>query len=151
MTERHFISKASEQTFICLTLISMGLTLWMYLAPQFWENLFSIKQGTWFYHDIARINSLAISWLRTAYKTVNFCEGNAWILFGILVLNRCRKNPAFYEILYSLSFIIFGVSDYIEINHYPIWLGSWKVINVWILLYFRSLTIRTKYPQAKVY
>ena len=124
----------------------------MLVKPEWYINTFSISSHSLFEHDIVRIHSLSIASFRLVYQWINGLEGAAWVTLGLLVLRRGNwLNSTTIERCYFAAFLLFGISDFIEMNAYPIWLGVWKVINVFVLLWLRSLVIRTKYPDSTVY
>ena len=72
----------------------------------------------------------------TTHKTFNLVEAFIWIGIGIVLLWKSRsfervRSPA---ILAGVTFILFGVSDFIEIRtgswFEPVWLLSWNVACV---------------------
>jgi|GEM_PF-4110421 uncharacterized membrane protein len=124
----------------------------MLVEPDWYKSTFSISSHSLFEHDIVRIHSLSIASFRSAYQWINGLEGGAWVILGFLVLRRGKwLNITAIEGYYFSAFLLFGISDFIEMNSYPIWLGVWKVVNVFVLLLLRSWVIRTKYPDSKVY
>jgi len=58
----------------------------------------------------------------------NFCEGTLWIIIAVILafLIRAKKECRDILIISSAAFLVFGFSDYIEINsrawYTPFWL-----------------------------
>jgi len=55
------------------------------------------------------------------------------------------------ELLYGLSFITFGLSDYREAYVLQSWLILLKAANLVALLWLRRIVIRRFYPQRKTF
>lgn len=97
--------------------------------------------------DVSREN-LGTYWF--FYFGFNTVEAVAWFTFAAIVLfrwTRNRKSPL--EVLYSLLFLLFGISDVIEIIFYPLWLLLAKAIILAGLLFTRRHLIRVHYAGKK--
>ena len=80
-------------------------------------------------------------------------EGFCWLVFAGLVVRRywrLRKSMRL-ELSYATAFLLFGVSDFIQAFRLTSWLLVWKLINLIVLLVLRHRTIRSLYPESKVF
>lgn len=92
------------------------------------------------------------NWYSQPYHWLNLIEGTVWLVFAGLVLVRfSRYRNSKLELLYSVAFITFGLSDYREAYALHAWLILLKGINLIALLYLRAVVIREFYPQSKTY
>lgn len=101
---------------------------------------------TWWTYDTAA------DWYAQPYHWLNLIEGSLWLVFAGLVSRRWlrhRRSPQ--ELLYALSFVTFGLSDYVEAYRLTSWLILFKAANLAVLLYLRSILIRRFYPQSRVF
>ena len=83
----------------------------------------------------------------------NLFEGVCWGAFGTLVIRRhlrSRKSKRL-ELSYAFAFFLFGISDFIQAYLLTSWLLVWKLLNLIALLVLRKLTIKTYYPDSKVF
>lgn len=101
------------------------------------------------YH-IVEVSHDEFDWFQIFYFGFNTVEAVAWFVFAILVLIRWAKNQkTALEIGYSLLFLLFGLSDVMEIISYPLWLLLAKAIILTGLLLTRRHLIRTHYHGNK--
>lgn len=101
---------------------------------------------TWWSYDPAA------DWFAQPYHWMNLIEGCAWLIFAALVLRRYlahRHSPL--ELLYSLAFVTFGLSDFREAYVLQTWLILFKGVNLAALIYLRWIILRCYYPQARTY
>ena len=106
---------------------------------------FLITQTWWIYQPKA-------AWYTQTYHWMNLAEGTAWLIFSVLVMGRYFRNRnSSLELLYSLAFFTFGLTDFREAYILESWLILVKGLNLAILLYLRSLVIRRYYPQSQMY
>lgn len=128
------------------------MLLCVFLIPDQIKEQFKIESTSLFSHQVVNGAFRSVENLNMPYQILNTVEGMAWIVIGFLVLHRAKWIKAsLLECVYFIAFILFGVSDFIEVSTYPLWLAFWKLFNVLTLLYVRSLVMRRMYPQAKVY
>jgi hypothetical protein len=86
------------------------------------------------------------------YHWINLVEGDAWLVFAVLVLARyIRHGNSMIEITYALSFFTFGLRDFREAYAVESWLVLFKAANLAALLYLRWLVIKRYYPGSKTY
>lgn len=122
------------------------------MAPDIVRSQFQIVSINLYDHQVVNGAFRSVYSINLAYQALNTIEGIAWIILGVLVIKRSKwLHTTLLEITYALAFIFFGVSDFIEVNSYPLWLAFWKLFNVLILLYLRSIVIRVYYPESRVY
>ena len=90
----------------------------------------------------------------------NYIEGVFWIVVGIVVLIAgYRANPAYRRIsfLARVTFMIFGVSDFVEAQTgawwRPLWLLVWKgsclIILAWCYWKYRGTRARLSNQEVK--
>lgn len=97
--------------------------------------------------DVSREN---LGTYRLFYVGFNAFEAVAWFTFASIVLCRWNRNrKSRREVMYSLLFLLFGISDVIEIVFYPLWLLLAKAIILAGLLLTRRHLIRVHYPGKK--
>jgi hypothetical protein len=109
--------------------------------------------GKWFYELLAMpiINPDLASWgfVYHGYVGFNAFEAAAWFGFCLFVAGRfLRHRKTWYEILYSLSFLVFGVSDLMEIYQTTLGLLAVKGIILMSILACRKVVLES-YPKAK--
>ena len=110
------------------------------------DTLHLVFTRTWWDYDSAA------DWYAQPYHWLNLVEGSLWMVFAGLVMRRyLRHRQSPLELLYSLLFVTFGLSDYLEAYRLQSWLILFKGANLAALLYFRSLVIRRFYPHSRVY
>ena len=76
----------------------------------------------------------------SAYETFNYFECASWITIAVVLpfwFRRCpaNKRPVIYRA--SFTFVIFGISDYLEApthGYLPAWLWAWKILCAAYLL-----------------
>ncbi len=87
---------------------------------------------------------------RWVYVGSNWVEAAIWIALGIYVLVRqVRNNRSSWGYLYSLSFLLFGLSDIIESDSLTIGLLMFKIAVFGCILCSRKLVLQD-YPGAKL-
>ena len=89
----------------------------------------------------AGVFELSIEVAKTTHVLFNYGEAAVWVIVGLCLLWRSRKEHSVARILgrvASLAFLAFGVSDLIETRtgtwYEPWWLFVWKAACVVILL-----------------
>ena len=91
-------------------------------------------------------------WFGLLYSWFNVVEGCLWILLAGLVLRRYLKHRrSKLELLYAVSFLTFGLTDFRESYSLTTVLVIAKGINLVILLWLRRYVLRHFYPQQKTY
>lgn len=86
------------------------------------------------------------------YRDFNLLEGMAWCVFSGLVVRRWfRHQRSKWEWGYAISFLAFGITDFLEswAQSLPL-LGSKGVILL-ALYRFRQQALSQWYPSAKIY
>ena len=87
---------------------------------------------------------------RWIYVGFNWLEAAIWIYLSIFVLVRqIRNRKSQWGYLYSLSFILFGLSDIIESDSLTIGLLMFKIAVFASILCSRKLVLQD-YPGAKI-
>jgi hypothetical protein len=109
--------------------------------------------GKWLYDllNVPIIDPDAGSWgyVYHGYVGFNAFEAAAWFAICLFVLQRfARKRRTRYEILYALSFFVFGLSDIMEIYRTTLGLLTVKGIILMSILACRKVVLGF-YPQAK--
>lgn len=92
------------------------------------------------------------SWHSTAVHAFNLAEGSIWGVFSVLVLVRhvrFRRNRA--ELLYSLAFLTFGITDIVEAYALTSWLIWIKLANLIVLWKLRATSLRNWYPETRLF
>ncbi len=91
-------------------------------------------------------------WFSVPYHYFNLIEGTCWIVFAGLVLRRHLSNRrSRLEILYSLAFFTFGLTDFREAYALESWLVWVKLMNLIALIRLRSKAIRRWYPDSRLF
>lgn len=109
--------------------------------------------GKWFY-DLLAIkivdpNRIEWGWFYDVYEWFNAFEAVFWFGFCLFVAVRfVMHRKTYYEILYSLSFLVFGISDVMEVNHTTLGLLIGKGIILTSLIACRKVVLNF-YPLAK--
>ena len=86
----------------------------------------------------------------TFYYWFNFTEAMTWILIGAYVFVRfLRSRKSNLEIIYTLLFFIFGLTDFRELQNLPIWLLVFKGLIFVSILYTRYL-LKQFYPRLTI-
>jgi len=86
------------------------------------------------------------------YHYFNLAEAAVWFVLGALVALRFfRFRHSNMEIVYSIAFLAFGVSDVLEAWKLTSWLLWTKLVILLGLFMLRRHVIRTYYPEYKVY
>lgn len=102
-----------------------------------------------FNHPIVDTNSPWLTSYRHVYIPFNLAEALIWFALGVFVLVRyLRHRKSWYELQYSLSFTLFGITDLIETHATTIWLLCFKAACLLAILQGRKLVI-ANYPKAK--
>ena len=84
------------------------------------------------------------------YVPFNIAEGLLWLCIAGFVLFRwARHRRTWLEALYAMSFILFGLTDLIEVIATPLWLLALKGCCLLAILLGRKLVIG-HYPGAKL-
>lgn len=97
--------------------------------------------------DVSRENLGAY---RLFYVGFNAVEALAWFAFAVIVFYRWRRNrKTKLEVVYSVLFLVFGLSDVMEIIAYPLWLLVAKGAILAGLLLTRRHLIRAHYVGKK--
>ena len=109
--------------------------------------------GKWFYRliEIVLIDPDQKTWgfVYNLYVGFNAFEAVAWFAFCLFVAVRyIAHRKTWYEILYSLSFLVFGVSDVMEMHQTTIGLLVVKGIILASILACRKVVLNF-YPLAK--
>lgn len=92
------------------------------------------------------------SWHSIAVHAFNLVEGLVWAVFSALVLIRhIRFRRSRAELLYSLAFLTFGVSDFVEAYALTSWLIWIKLVNLIVLWRVRAISIRDWYPGNRLF
>ncbi|WP_404306120.1 hypothetical protein [Neorhodopirellula lusitana] len=86
------------------------------------------------------------------YHGFNLCEGAFWVALSCLVLRRywIHRNSQL-EIVYSILFLTFGITDFVESSALTSWLIWLKVMNLVPLFLVRRTIIRRYYRESKLY
>jgi hypothetical protein len=112
------------------------------------------EPGKWFYRllSIAIIEPDQNSWgqVYAWYVGFNGFEALAWFVFCLFVAFRfIAQRKTYYEILYALSFLAFGVSDLMEMHQTTLGLLAAKGIILMSILACRKVVLNF-YPKWKV-
>ena len=89
-------------------------------------------------------------WFEVPYHAFNLFEGAAWVVFAGLVAGRYarhRRSPI--ELAYSLAFLAFGLTDFVEAYALSSWLVWAKLVNLLILAQLRAIVVRRFYPASR--
>ena len=87
---------------------------------------------------------------RVVYISFNVAEAAAWFAIAVFVCYRyMRHRKTWYELLYALSFVLFGVTDLIETHSTTVWLLGFKAACLLAILLGRRLVVGY-YPDAKL-
>ena len=101
-------------------------------------------------HRIVDVSRENLGAYHTFYVGFNAFEAVAWFTFAFIVLLRWRRNRKTHlEIAYSILFVLFGLSDVMEIIAYPFWLLLAKAAVLAGLLLTRRHLIRVHYVGKK--
>jgi hypothetical protein len=91
-------------------------------------------------------------WFSIPYHVFNLFEGICWIVFACLVLLRyLRFRHSAIELLYSLAFCSFALTDFREAFVLESWLVWVKLANLIALVGLRSFVMRRFYPDRKLF
>jgi hypothetical protein len=108
-----------------------------------WQQL--LLTHTWWKHNPADP-------LSQAYHFFNLAEGLVWLVFAGLVLGRfMRHRKSWHELAYSLAFLSFGITDFVEAYRLTSGLLLIKGVNLGLLLWLRAIVISRNYPESKIY
>jgi hypothetical protein len=113
-----------------------------------------IAWGKWLYDllNLVVIAPEAKSWgiVYPWYVGFNGVESLAWFAFCLFVLIRfLRHRKTAFEILYAISFFVFGVSDVMEMHQTTLGLLTMKGIILVSIIACRKVVLG-HYPKAKV-
>jgi len=102
-----------------------------------------------FNYTIVAPGSPMLESYRHLYIPFNLIEALFWFGIGVYVLARyCRHHKSWYELQYSLSFTLFGITDLIETQATTVWLLCFKAACLLAILQGRKL-VTALYPDAK--
>lgn len=109
--------------------------------------------GQWFYRwsDFVLISPDVRSWgfVYHLYVGFNALEACAWFAFCLFVAIRfAARRRTWYEVLYSLSFLVFGISDVMEMHHTTVGLLIAKGVILASILACRKVALGF-YPGAR--
>ncbi len=88
----------------------------------------------------------------SAYHWFNIAEGLAWLsLSGLVLLRFLKHRNSLHECIYSVTFLAFGITDFVEA-----WQQSscliWLKLGVLLFLFrIRRFVISHWYPDARIY
>lgn len=86
------------------------------------------------------------------YRGMNFVEGMLWFLLALLVTVRFLRNRrSALEPVYATLFLLFGVSDFVEMRAVDTWLILAKGAILLMLLAVRREVLRRYYPDCRTY
>jgi len=77
------------------------------------------------------------------YETFNYFECVSWITIAFVLpfwFRNCPRDKRSVIIRASLTFVVFGISDYLEApthGRLPWWLWTWKIVCACLLLKWR--------------
>jgi 4-amino-4-deoxy-L-arabinose transferase-like glycosyltransferase len=101
-------------------------------------------------YSLVSISYENIGPLQIFYFGFNSIEAIAWFIFAAYVLSRWVKHrKSNVEILYSLSFLLFGITDILELDKLPVWLLLVKGVILVSILLARHHLLKNHYPDAK--
>lgn len=87
-----------------------------------------------------------------AYRGFNVIEGALWLVLAALVWYRYAVHrKSLLEIAYSLAFVAFGLTDFLEARALCSWLIWLKGGVLITLLLLRRIVIRRYYPASRTY
>ncbi len=87
---------------------------------------------------------------RTPYVVFNSIEAAVWVLIAAWILVRwARRGKSKLELLYALSFVLFGLSDVIETFGLTLLLLLMKAACLLAIIGFRAAVLPT-YPGSKL-
>jgi len=111
---------------------------------QFIETLFTKTWWQW--------NPSDGQWFSVIYHWFNILEGVSWIVFAALVFQRylSHRNSS-VEIAYSVAFLAFAATDFLEAWEQSSWLIWLKLLNLIALLWLRRIVMQRCYPSATLY
>jgi len=113
-------------------------------AKRLFELLFS--ESWWTY------GSGNPGWFEIPYHYFNLLEGTIWVILLTLVLTRyIRFGHSALEVVYSVAFFTFGLSDFREAYALESWLIWLKLANLLALIWLRAVVIQRYYPASKLY
>lgn len=91
-------------------------------------------------------------WFSIPYHIFNLFEGVCWVWFACLVFGRYWKfRHSKIEIVYSLAFFTFGLTDFREAYVLQSWLVWAKLANLIVLVVLRSIVMERYYPDRKLF
>lgn len=102
------------------------------------------------HYKLVDINYSEIGVLQVFYFGFNAIEALAWLLFASYVIKRWlinKQSPL--EIVYAILFVVFGLTDLLELVNLPIWLLGLKIMTLACLLLMRRHLITNYYTDAK--
>ena len=103
--------------------------------------------NTWWAYDSSdrTAHSIFVHWF-------NLFEGCAWIVFATLVLVRyLRFRRSRIEIVYAVTFVVFGLTDFREAFSLQSWLLWLKLFILIVLFCLRRFVMRRFYPESRIY
>jgi hypothetical protein len=86
------------------------------------------------------------------YSNFNLYEGFWWWIVSAYMLQRFLRNKqkTGLEFSYYLSFVLFGMTDFIEMYFLTSWLVAVKGINLAMIFALRHDIVRKIYPGLKM-
>ncbi len=83
------------------------------------------------------------------YRGFNIFEGIVWVVFALVVFWRyLRRGQSFWEIVYAIAFLLFGLTDFREASTISAPLVLVKGIILILLLRLRHFVIKNCYTNA---
>ncbi len=105
-----------------------------------------------FKHDLWQYSSGDTSVFSMCYHGFNLVEGAVWVSLGALTLRRFwRFRKAWLEVWYALTFVLFGLSDFVEAYALQPWLISAKLLILIALVTLRWQVLGRYYPECKTF
>src|SRR5258708_37581052 len=103
--------------------------------------------NTWWAYDSRdrSAHSIFVHWF-------NLFEGCAWLILAALVLRRHRHfRRSRVEIVYAVTFVLFGLTDFREAYSLQSWLLWLKLFILVALFCLRRSVMRRFYPTSRIY
>jgi hypothetical protein len=91
-----------------------------------------------------------IGLLEVFYFGFNGFEAVAWFVIAAIVFRRWQRNrKTGLEVAYALLFLLFGITDVLELDSLPVWRLLVKAVICVMLFAVRYRIITVVYPGAK--
>jgi hypothetical protein len=102
-------------------------------------------------HEILRTDFERFSGFAWFYVSFNVLETLIWLGIAIFIIRRALRGgaPRGDQLAYAGAFILFGVSDLLEVVALPVWLLLAKGIVLAAIVLLRRRVLR-RYPGAKM-